>query len=259
MKWTLIGLAACAAVWGCESSEPSIEKGERAASATVPALLEAPEPSIDPRDHLEWESIVLDAARQYRAQYGQVSGWSWITTLCVPVDPLYLRIDDRSFHHETVATGSSELGKIGVLFARHSSEYLDSHETSGSQVGQTIVKEAYRPEMYSGSSRRHDFIEGPRQEQYYAGDLTALFIMHRLEPSTPDTDDGWIYATLVLPEGESAQSSFPFLDETPSWEVTAVGKIDSCVQCHQAVGTGRLFGPDEHAFNEPLFNGSFGR
>jgi hypothetical protein len=60
---------------------------------------------------------------------------------------------------------------------------------------------------------------------YRAGLPAGLFIMYRDAPGTPDTDDGWTYATV-----------------SPASEVTASGRIDSCVACHVVAPHGRLFG-----------------
>jgi hypothetical protein len=60
---------------------------------------------------------------------------------------------------------------------------------------------------------------------YRAGLPAGLFIMYRDVPGTPDTDDGWTYATV-----------------SPAFEVTASGRIDSCMACHLLAPHGRLFG-----------------
>jgi hypothetical protein len=50
--------------------------------------------------------------------------------------------------------------------------------------------------------------------------------MFRLDPSTPDTDAGWVYATV-----------------TPDGQVTSAGRVASCMGCHETSATHeRLFG-----------------
>lgn len=50
--------------------------------------------------------------------------------------------------------------------------------------------------------------------------------MMKLDPKTPGTDDGWVYATLAA-DGRT---------------VTAAGRIESCMKCHRETKTDRLFG-----------------
>jgi hypothetical protein len=50
--------------------------------------------------------------------------------------------------------------------------------------------------------------------------------MFRLDPATPETDEGWVYAT-VSPQGQ----------------VTSAGRVASCMGCHETSATHeRLFG-----------------
>ena len=44
----------------------------------------------------------------------------------------------------------------------------------------------------------------------------GLFIMFRLDPATPDNDEGWVYATV-----------------SPSGRVTGSGRVASCMGCHE--------------------------
>ena len=57
-----------------------------------------------------------------------------------------------------------------------------------------------------------------------------LFIMLKLDSKTPETDEGWVYAT-TTPDGQ---------------RVTAAGRIESCMNCHTINGTAATgrFGPD---------------
>jgi hypothetical protein len=61
---------------------------------------------------------------------------------------------------------------------------------------------------------------------YKATKQADLFIMFKLDPKTDGTDAGWVYGT-VTPDGK---------------KVTAAGKIESCMKCHQDAKTDRLFG-----------------
>src|SRR5436190_351218 len=53
-----------------------------------------------------------------------------------------------------------------------------------------------------------------------------LFIMFKLDPKTPGTDNGWVYGT-VTPDGKT---------------VTSAGRVESCMKCHQDAKADRLFG-----------------
>jgi hypothetical protein len=53
-----------------------------------------------------------------------------------------------------------------------------------------------------------------------------LFVMLKLDPKTPGTDDGWVYGT-VSPDGKT---------------VSSAGRLESCMKCHVEAKTDRLFG-----------------
>ena len=61
---------------------------------------------------------------------------------------------------------------------------------------------------------------------YKAAKQGDLFVMTKLDPKSPGTDEGWVYATLS-PDGK---------------KLTSAGMIESCMQCHRETKTDRLFG-----------------
>jgi hypothetical protein len=61
---------------------------------------------------------------------------------------------------------------------------------------------------------------------YHAAKRADLFIMYKLDPETPGTDQGWVYGT-VTADGK---------------RVTSAGRVESCMKCHQAAPHDRLFG-----------------
>lgn len=61
---------------------------------------------------------------------------------------------------------------------------------------------------------------------YRANGLAGLFIMTKLDPGTPGTDAGWIYATVAA----------------DLKTVTDVGRVANCMKCHQDAPHDRLFG-----------------
>jgi hypothetical protein len=111
-------------------------------------------------------------------------------------------------------------------------------EPSDQPVGQVLVKQAFRPERVPQED--YDTLVAanqarPHVPQNYARDrggfvrtgrLAGLFVMLKLDPSTPGTDQGWVYATV-----ES------------NGDISAAGRIESCMDCHRAAKSDRLFGP----------------
>ena len=61
---------------------------------------------------------------------------------------------------------------------------------------------------------------------YHAVQKKDLFIMYKMDPKTPGTDEGWVYGT-VTADGQRA---------------TSAGLVGSCMKCHQQAPHDRLFG-----------------
>ena len=53
----------------------------------------------------------------------------------------------------------------------------------------------------------------------------GLFVMMRVAENDPASDRGWVYGTV-----------------SPAGDVTSVGRVASCMGCHEEAGPGRLFG-----------------
>ena len=124
--------------------------------------------------------------------------------------------------------------KLYSLFAKDREGYIKLHGPSTKPaVGQMVAKESYLPELVEqGSEPRNQGSELIRTavhdgKHYRATEMLGLYVMIRLPPSTPGTDDGWIYGTL-----------------TPAGEVTSAGRVPSCMGCHESARHGRLFGRD---------------
>ncbi len=61
---------------------------------------------------------------------------------------------------------------------------------------------------------------------YRATEPAGLFIMFKVDPATPDTDEGWVYATV-----------------SPAGQLTSSGRVSACMGCHETSATHeRLFG-----------------
>lgn len=113
-------------------------------------------------------------------------------------------------------------------------------------IGTTVVKEAWIPEVIAEDGkklhpvRRRIPADGDKPEKvlkilpyarkdrrlYRAREKSGLFILYKLDPSTPGTDEGWVYGT-VTPDGA---------------RVLSAGHIASCVECHRKAPYDRLFG-----------------
>jgi hypothetical protein len=71
------------------------------------------------------------------------------------------------------------------------------------------------------------YAQTSKEHRYYQGTTVAgLFIMTKLDPQTPRTDNGWIYGTV----------------DADLKTVTSVGKVASCMKCHRDAPYDRLFG-----------------
>jgi hypothetical protein len=115
-------------------------------------------------------------------------------------------------------------------------------------VGQVIVKEAWKPERVGADIRAF----GPAIRQvsvregetvrvvtdmylpfaqknglfYTSKEKAGLFVMFKLDPKTPGTDQGWVYGT-VSADGKT---------------VGSVGRVANCMGCHEKAPHDRLFG-----------------
>ncbi len=176
------------------------------------AVCLAPQASGDPilqTNNPQFHKVLLDIAAKYKS-YGKVDDMAkWAPWLCAAPPPPKARLSDSK-------DPNTHGRKLYFLFAANRNEYV---EKKSPQVGQTIVKESWQP----------DSSNPPKPEQQ-----SALFIMTKLDPTTKDTDEGWIYGT-VTPDGKT---------------VTSAGRVESCMKCHIQAKNDRLFGMKE---NLPVF------
>ena len=158
-------------------------------------------------------------ARSY-VDYGRVDDMNrWVPTLC-SIQPGKGRISDTGPHG----------GKLFYLYARDRASYVDPQRKT-SPVGQVIVKEAWVPEP---ADRGVDPFQTPPLASkdgklFRPKEKAGLYIMLKRDPeNSPDTDQGWIYATLDA-EGKTVHQA---------------GRIRRCMGCHEKDTVDRLFGPD---------------
>jgi len=140
--------------------------------------------------------------------------------------------------------------KLYSLFAKDRLAYaLLGKDGAKAAVRPIIVKESYAPEstkaaniptpearlqvLQKGKITDDHFDAFVRDGEvlYRAGALAGIFVMMHVGDATPDNDDGWVYGTL-----------------TPRGEITSLGKVASCMECHQRAKYGRLFGVREAMF-----------
>ena len=124
--------------------------------------------------------------------------------------------------------------KLYSVFAKDHAGY-----PSASEVGQVIVKQSWTAELLEEGAMKPGPLERAgleREDHFYpyatkdgrtfrATEPAGLFLMYRVERGSPDSDEGWIYATVSTDR-----------------RVTASGRIESCMGCHEAAPHGRLFG-----------------
>lgn len=110
-------------------------------------------------------------------------------------------------------------------------------------VGQAIVKEAFfavrATEAEAKAAMTTEDIADHREmpqtfcgqgaDLYRVGDLQGLYVMLKTPPDSPDTDAGWVYATI-----------------SPDGKVTQAGRIESCMECHADAPHDRLHGAQWH-------------
>ena len=150
--------------------------------------------------------------------------------------PFLCRLPEPGRPAMSAAKEGGHARKLFSLFAKDRGAYVGAHLPDAgppSSVGQVVVKESYVPEVLqrdqpAGTSARtgtFDFRLGEADHfnpivtengiTYRASTLAGVYVMLRKNPSTPGTDDGWVYGTL-----------------RPNGELTSAGRVASCMGCH---------------------------
>lgn len=208
----------------------------------------APAPSDDApaENNPEFHKILLDIGATYQT-WGRVDDESrWAPFLCRMPLPSRVKMSD-SGDEDTHGQ------KLYYLFAKDRDAYWATNpekfpDAPKTTIGQTIVKQSWHPEMVSSPEKpadpdtmrayqntfnaqrddggsHHPYIE-KEGTTYKASALIGLYVMTKLDPKTPGTDEGWVYGTLS-PDGKT---------------VTSSGRVASCMGCHTQVKGDRLFG-----------------
>jgi hypothetical protein len=131
--------------------------------------------------------------------------------------------------------------KLYFLFLRQPEKYAYGihYRDSKQPIGQVIVKEAWqavpvaidrKPTSVGQPDDPQSYIPFARNPEtgqlYRCGERRGLFIMYKLDPATPGTDEGWVYGT-VTPEGR---------------QVTSAGPVSNCANCHRDAVHDRMLG-----------------
>jgi hypothetical protein len=188
---------------------------------------------------------LIEVAKTYE-NYARVDDeMRWAPTLC--------RMPMPGAAHFSISKDDDTHGrKLYSVFAKQRDAYFkvnqDAKERVESPVGQIIVKESWFPdEVKPGDKREPTRVKRLAPEgtpldpfrvdhfkpyatrdgkTYKAARPAGLFVMMKFDPKTSDTDAGWVYCTVAADRKT----------------VTAVGKIASCMECHQKTRHDRLFG-----------------
>jgi len=228
----LLSLAACTGP-ATQATAPEAPAGGSNPPAVAPAASPA-SPSADATPpSAQFAPRLLEIAREYTA-WGRVDDeLRWAPYLCRAPFPARLYVsasEDDASHGQ----------KLYSLFAKD----RDAYKRRTSTPGQVLVKEAWRPERVAdgaaapyplgrarssppgnGGDEFVPYAKSTEGEVFRAAQRAGLFIMYKLDPSTPETDGGWVYGTL-----------------TPAGEVTSAGRVASCMGCHEKAPHDRLFG-----------------
>lgn len=202
--------------------------GTPSAGHTLPALRVAVGADVAPSTAARLP--LLEAIAHDYLGWGAVDDMShWAPFLCRQPLP-------AGMHPSAAEHAGAHAGKLYRLFASSRRDYeratSDRAAADRAPDGLVVVKESFVAEP----AQRTDPVDAhwdyqrstyaQRDGQWFRrGAFAGLFVMARLPLATPDTDRGWLYAT-VSPDGQ----------------VTAAGRVASCMGCHERAPHGRLFG-----------------
>ena len=240
---------------------------------TASCLLAASHPGT-PNDEVKWNDRMKEIAGEY-VKYGRVDGkYRWSPEDCrMPGGPPRMHFSqarDKDTHGQKLYTiFAKEVYWDHARIPTYLPQRLPVDEKAApksvpeikrqpASIGQVIVKEAWVPKSISreefsreahkqlpdkttkstkdsqgrggildyGDQVRPFAVARDGAHWFQAEKKTGLFIMMKLDPKTPGTDEGWVYGTVA----EDLKT------------VTSVGKVSSCMKCHQDAPHDRLFG-----------------
>ncbi|HVW37801.1 MAG TPA: hypothetical protein VHB99_10870 [Pirellulales bacterium] len=213
---------------GCEASAPPASILARLPAASADEFGEADESAAD----REFARRLLEIADEY-LEYtlidpgGQIAVGACSAPQSEFIPPRFSNAEENAAHGK----------QLYFLFARDTVAYSAAGDSESSQpIGQAIVKESWaareihdgrRPRAFTHRSGAPVRLYAECDGRTFGADRQMeLFVMLKLPPDVPGTDSGWIYGT-VSPDLR---------------RVTSVGRIASCVECHEQAAGDRLFG-----------------
>lgn len=185
----------------------------------------------------EMDGAILYAAREYKAWERVSDQPAQAPEMCGALPPLGVK-------SSTSQDQSTHGSKLYYLHARMPRQYFAlfvdvwptpfvNGQSDASQVGQTLVKESWQAvpidaQFNARIQTSACWTDHETGKTFTTGDQRDLFIMLKVDPKTPGTDDGWIYA-VVDPKEKKVRAS---------------GRLENCMGCHDSDQTrDRLFGP----------------
>jgi hypothetical protein len=203
-----------------DSASASSGTGNFADAATAVYANAPEEMRIDASE--SFASITERIARRYKSWTRVSDDVGWALTDCAyhpPSGVLRSESNDQSTHGQ----------KLYFLFANIPSGYRHDRYVRATgepvtgieadqPIGQAIVKEAWRPAACDSPAphrlppAEYIFRDG---RWYRTGEPAGLFIMFKLDPATPETDRGWVYATSDPNSGAATKRADCELHEVP--------------------------------------------
>lgn len=217
--------------------------------------------------HPDWNDQLRSIAADYKNWRRVSDSAAFAPTMC--------RMPPTIGAQRSSATPTTPHGeKLYYLFAKIDAEYpflqyagwwspegdIAKEATSRKQpVGQVIVKQSFQAIPATKAQADAALTDEDRAKHYDVapsfavkyddnntpqfakiGDPTGLFVMLKVGGPTnasptaaapADTDQGWVYATI-----------------SPAGDITAVGRVASCMECHKSASYDRLFGPKGYGY-----------
>lgn len=137
-----------------------------------------------------------------------------------PLLPLISKSRDNTTHGQ----------KLYFLYVKDTVAYHSAAEND-QPIGQALVKESFEAIPITLEEKSALDAVGSSQtlskdgKHWRLGPPRDLFVMYKLDPETPNTDEGWVYGTSSL-----------------TLEVSSAGRVASCMECHLDSTRDRMFG-----------------
>ncbi len=247
MRTILATVVLCAAFLACSACERAGSSEPTGGSAPVSVTTAT---STDEYADPGWSMQLREVAAAYKTWQRVSDQANYSPVRCIFLPP-------TGAQNSGASDGTPHGRKLYFLYAKDHQTYLDitypmgvagdtndPHPTNLVQpTGQVIVKEAFHPVPATAAEAKAMMTQrdieqrrtipstfiGTGDNLNRMGDLQGLYVMLKTPPASPGTDAGWVYATI-----------------TPAGEITAAGRIESCMECHVDAPHDRLHGAQWH-------------